>query len=173
MEVKIRKWREEDAPFLAAAANSEGVAINLRDGFPQPYKESDGWDFISFCHKNEGIANIERAVIVDGTPVGTIGLRIDAGNARSGEIGYFLHSHYWGKGVMTEAVRLFCQEVFETTDVCEVHALVLARNARSRRVLEKCGFQFVGSGSIIRHGEQTDTLKFIKNSELNSSDSRI
>lgn len=55
MKVELRKWKEEDAPFLAEAANSEGVAENLRDGFPQPYKESDGRDFISFCHKNEGI----------------------------------------------------------------------------------------------------------------------
>ena len=165
MEVELRKWKEEDASFLAAAANSEGVAENLRDGFPQPYKESDGRDFILFCHKNEGISNIERAVLADGTPVRTIGLRLDAENARLGELGYFLHRDYWGKGVMTEAVRLFCEEVFETTDVCEIHALVLAHNMRSRRVLEKCGFKFVGCGSLLRHGKQTDTLNFIKNKE--------
>ncbi len=41
MKVELIKWKEEDAPLLAAAANSEGVAENLRDGFPQPYKESD------------------------------------------------------------------------------------------------------------------------------------
>ena len=45
---------------------------------------------------------------------------------------------------MTEAVGLFCKEIFSSTDVNRVQAEVFVPNVASCRVLEKCGFQKEG-----------------------------
>ena len=64
----------------------------------------------------------------------------------SKEIGYVLAKDYWGRGLMAEAVeaamdeavRLFHAECFTCSH--------FVTNAQSRRVIEKCGFEFVSTG---------------------------
>lgn len=46
MNCKIRKWKETDAPALAAALNNKKVLDNLRDGLPYPYTEADALKYI-------------------------------------------------------------------------------------------------------------------------------
>ena len=49
----------------------------------------------------------------------------------------------WGKGVATEAVRLFLAEVLERFGLTSVGAFTYAENAASIRVLEKNGFRLM------------------------------
>jgi len=60
-------------------------------------------------------------------------------------ISYALAEEHWGRGYMTEAVKRAVQYVFE-----EMHAELLGvfhvpDNVRSKRVIEKCGFQYEGT----------------------------
>ena len=59
-------------------------------------------------------------------------------------IGYELAKPYWGNGYMPEALRAMIQCAFErkNLDVAIGH---FAGNDRSRRVIEKCGFQYEGT----------------------------
>jgi len=59
---------------------------------------------------------------------------------RSAEIGYWLGEEYWGRGIMTEAVRAMTEYAFETFDINRVYAGVLEYNLSSVRVLEKNGY---------------------------------
>ncbi|HKY55539.1 MAG TPA: GNAT family N-acetyltransferase, partial [Anaerolineales bacterium] len=52
------------------------------------------------------------------------------------EVGYWVGKEFWGKGVATEALREFLNEVKTRPLV----AHVAKHNVASRRVLEKCGF---------------------------------
>ena len=64
---------------------------------------------------------------------------------RSGEIGYELHPDYWGKGLMTEAVRAVVACGHETFRLNRIDAWTLPGNVASDRVLEKSGFRHEGT----------------------------
>ena len=59
------------------------------------------------------------------------------------EIGYCLSRKQWGKGYMTEACKAFLQYLFDLGfDKVEIRAH--EKNIGSNRVIQKCGFTFVG-----------------------------
>lgn len=61
-----------------------------------------------------------------------------------GGVGYYLAEEHWGRGRMTEAVRLLCAHVFSSSDILRIYAEPFADNIGSCRVLERAGFQCEG-----------------------------
>jgi ribosomal-protein-alanine N-acetyltransferase len=61
------------------------------------------------------------------------------------ELGYDLSRSYWGKGVMTHAVKAVVKWGFETLEANRIQATVMVDNVGSARVLEKNGFQQEGT----------------------------
>ena len=51
---------------------------------------------------------------------------------------------YWGNGYATEAARAVIDHAFGELDFEELRAGARVTNPASRRVLEKCGFQWTG-----------------------------
>jgi RimJ/RimL family protein N-acetyltransferase len=81
----------------------------------------------------------------DGTVIGACGVE----PLRDGkpELGYWLGTHYWGHGYATEAVRAVIDHVFtELHDEQTLYSGARISNPASRRVLEKCGFQWFAVG---------------------------
>jgi ribosomal-protein-alanine N-acetyltransferase len=64
---------------------------------------------------------------------------------RNGQIGYELHPDFWGKGLMTEAVRAVVGCGHQTFRLNRIDAWTLPGNAASDRVLEKAGFRHEGT----------------------------
>jgi RimJ/RimL family protein N-acetyltransferase len=63
-----------------------------------------------------------------------------------GSIHYALGRSYWGAGLMTEAVDAVCRWVMDSfPSLSEITTSVAAANIGSARVLEKCGFERIGS----------------------------
>jgi len=76
--------------------------------------------------------------------VGVIGIhRIDHKNGHA-EIGYFLGKEFWGRGYMSEAVKLALEYCFKWLNLRKVYAHVYGFNIASQKVLEKNGFKLVG-----------------------------
>jgi ribosomal-protein-alanine N-acetyltransferase len=63
---------------------------------------------------------------------------------RRASIGYDLAYIYWGKGIMTEAVRAMVAFGFDQLDLNRIEADADAENIGSMRVLEKVGFRREG-----------------------------
>lgn len=59
-------------------------------------------------------------------------------------LGYKMDKDYINQGYMTEAVEAVVIYGFETLGLHRIEANVMPRNARSLRVLEKCGFEREG-----------------------------
>lgn len=142
---------------------------NLRDGLPYPYTEQDGKDFISamlLADENETFA---FAIIVDNIAIGSIGI-FRQGNIhrRTAELGYYIAEEYWGKGIMTEAVRQICEYVFSKSDIIRIFAEPFTYNIASCRVLEKAGFQYEGTlrRNVLKNGEVIDMKMYSKIKEL-------
>jgi RimJ/RimL family protein N-acetyltransferase len=62
------------------------------------------------------------------------------------EIGYWLGVPYWNKGYATEALHALIDYAFTDLTHDAVQAGARVTNPASRRVLEKCGFQWTGVG---------------------------
>ena len=159
-EVTLRPWREGDENSIARYADNAKIAANLRDVFPSPYTREDAAAYVESCIQNEGRGQLCRAIVVDGAAVGSISLTLGSDvYRRSAELGYWLGKPFWGRGIMTAAVTAMCREGFGTWDIVRIHAEPFARNAASRRVLEKAGFTLEGTlrQSVYKNGEMLDS----------------
>jgi ribosomal-protein-alanine N-acetyltransferase len=64
----------------------------------------------------------------------------------SGSIHYALSRSHWGAGLMTEAVEAVCRWAIDALpSMQDITTGVVAQNVGSARVLEKCGFERIGS----------------------------
>ena len=137
----LRQWREGDERSLAANANNKKIWINLRDAFPQPYTLNNA---VLWIEMSKG-SKTNFAIDVDGRAVGDIGLTMQGDLLRrSAELGYWLGEEYWGRGIMTEAVRLVTDYAFKSFDINRIYAGIIEYNAASGRVLEKNGYACEG-----------------------------
>ncbi len=81
----------------------------------------------------------------DGYLIGGIGHHeLQLGKTHQAEIGYWLAKPYWGRGIMTDAVRRVADHSFRELRLIRLTAHVFAFNTASVRVLEKAGFQLEG-----------------------------
>ena len=159
MKCRIRKWELSDAKDLAAALSNKKVQDNLRDGLPYPYTEQDGKEFISAMLSADENETFAFAITVDNMVIGSIGI-FRQGNIhrQTAELGYYIAEEYWGKGIMTEAVKQICEYVFANSDIIRIYAEPFAYNIASCRVLEKVGFQYEGTlrSNAVKNGRVID-----------------
>ena len=164
-EIKIRKWMLTDSKELAAALSNKKILDNLRDGLPYPYTEQDGQDFISAMLAADEDDTFAFAVTVDNKVIGSIGaFRQGNIHRQTAELGYYIAEEYWGKGIMTEAVKQLCDYVFSHTDIIRIFAEPFAFNAASCRVLEKAGFQYEGTlpSNAVKNGKVLDMKMYAR-----------
>ena len=159
MICRIRKWKLSDATDLAMAISNKKIQNNLRDGLPYPYTEQDGANFISDMLSADENETFAFAITVDNKVVGSIGV-FRQGNIHrlAAELGYYIAEEYWGRGIMTEAVRQICEYVFDKSDIIRIYAEPFAYNIASCRVLEKAGFQCEGTlrNNAVKNGKIID-----------------
>ncbi|MBD5092330.1 MAG: GNAT family N-acetyltransferase [Clostridiales bacterium] len=144
-DVSIKKWETTDATALAKALSNKNVLDNLRDGLPFPYTEKDALEYITTMREVNENGTFAFAIVYNEKVVGSIGVfRKDNIHNRTAELGYYLAEEHWGKGIMTQAVKMLCDFVFANSDIIRIFAEPFARNIGSCRVLEKAGFKFEG-----------------------------
>lgn len=159
MKCNIRKWKLSDAKDLAVALSNKKIQDNLRDGLPYPYTEQDGADYISSMLSANENDTFAFTIIVDNKVVGSIGVfRQENIHRQTAELGYYVAEEYWGRGIMTEAVKQICEYVFCKSDILRIYAEPFAYNAASCRVLEKAGFQYEGTlrSNAVKNGKVID-----------------
>ncbi|MCL2643495.1 MAG: GNAT family N-acetyltransferase [Candidatus Bathyarchaeota archaeon] len=157
--VSLRKWTIADASDLAGVINNKKILDNLREGIPFPYTEKDAIEFISVLLSAEKDQQYTFAITYNDKVVGGIGVfRKDNVHRLTAELGYYLAESYWGRGIMTNAVKEICNYVFENTDIIRIFAEPYAFNQASCRVLEKTGFQFEGvlRQNAVKNGQPVD-----------------
>ena len=165
MNCKIRRWELSDARDLATALSNKKIQDNLRDGLPYPYTEQDGKEFISAMLAANENDTFAFAITVNGKVIGSIGaFRQTNIHNKTAELGYYIAEEYWGKGIMTEAVKQLCDYVFSHTDIIRIYAEPFAYNIGSCRVLEKAGFQYEGTlrSNALKNGIVLDMKMYSK-----------
>jgi [ribosomal protein S5]-alanine N-acetyltransferase len=162
-ESMIRDWAAEDAGSIVKYANNRKIATWLRDRFPYPYTESDAQVFLSVVAQQDPRTTF--AVATPDEAIGGIGLEFGADVHRfTAELGYWLGEPFWGRGIVTDAVRCFTAWVFQTFEVHRIYSAVFEGNHGSVRVLEKAGFQREGRlrASVFKNGRIMDQLLYAR-----------
>ncbi len=138
----LRAPRLGDAAPVARLANDRRIAENTTQ-LPHPYGLGDAEEWIGICNRCDGEATF-LITLNDGTTIGACGVGLAEGPAP--ELGYWLGHRYWGHGYGTEAVRALVDYAFGEMEYESLQAGARVSNPASRRVLEKCGFQWVSVG---------------------------
>ena len=139
----LRAPRLGDVKAVAMLANDRRIAENTAR-IPHPYRPADAEDFIAAA--NVGGETVFLIAQRGGAVLGACGfIQIDR---HPPEIGYWLGTKFWGKGYATEAVRAVIDYAFTDLDCEALQAAARVTNPASRRVLEKCGFQWTGAGLL-------------------------
>jgi RimJ/RimL family protein N-acetyltransferase len=142
--LQLRAPRLGDAKVVANLANDRRIADNTAR-IPHPYRRSDAEVFINAANRGGG-ETVFLVTLRDGGVIGACGF-ITA-DREAPEIGYWLGAKFWGKGYATEAVRAVIDHAFTDLECDALQSAARVTNPASRRVLEKCGFQWTGAGLL-------------------------
>lgn len=162
----LRPFRKGDEESLVRNINNEKIyRPTLR--IPYPYTMNDAKKWIEECEKNdkekENPNAVNFAIDANGEVVGGIGLSKIV-KQHKGELGYWLSENYWGKGIMTEAIKLIIEFGFKQLKLVRIYADVFPFNKASMKVLEKNGFKLEGilRKNTLKDGKYIDDYRFAK-----------
>jgi RimJ/RimL family protein N-acetyltransferase len=136
----LRAPARGDVKAIARLANEPCIAENMLR-VPHPYRVEDAEQFVAAVNRQPGEAAF--LVALDGGPIGICSIELREGEA---EIGYWLGVPFWGRGYATEAARALIDHAFGELGHKALVSGARVSNPASRRVLEKCGFQWTGVG---------------------------
>jgi RimJ/RimL family protein N-acetyltransferase len=134
----LRAPSRADAKALARLINDRRIAVNTAR-IPYPYSMEDAEQFIAAVNRKGGEAAF--VITLDEALIGGCGV---AGADGAPELGYWVGVPFWGQGLATEAARAVIDYAFGSLGHEVLEAGARVSNPASRRVLEKCGFQWTG-----------------------------
>ncbi len=140
----LRPWKESDLNDFYEYASVDGVG-QMAGWMPHNSIE-ESKNILS--HFIEGKKTF--ALEYQGKAIGSLGIEkykeetypeLDPLQGR--EIGYVLSRDYWGQGLMPEAVNAVLEWLFNEEKLDFIMVAHFDWNNQSRRVIEKCGFQYI------------------------------
>lgn len=139
----LRTPQLADAPAIAALANNRKIA-EMTTSIPHPYGLADAEAWIAGLPAQDSGVTFAIFEKKGGAFVGVCSY--EWRDEAIPEIGYWAGEPFWGRGYATEAVRAMIDHAFTATELEALAASCRVTNTPSRRVLEKCGFQWTGAG---------------------------
>lgn len=85
------------------------------------------------------------AIEYEGQPIGSISVVRISSNHEYAELGYCMGFDFWGKGIMTEAVKGVIGFLFDEVGMHRIAICHASQNHASGKVAEKCGFTYEGT----------------------------
>ncbi|MBL7056052.1 GNAT family N-acetyltransferase [Candidatus Woesearchaeota archaeon] len=135
----LRPFKKTDEESLVENIN-DSLIYRYTCRIPHPYTRKDANKFITEIIKEKG--ETAFAIDIQGKVVGCVGLHNI--KKHKAEIGYWLGEKYWGKGIVSVAVKLVTKYAFGKLKVSRVYAPIFKQNKASARVLEKNGYKLEG-----------------------------
>ncbi|MDE2248527.1 MAG: GNAT family N-acetyltransferase [Xanthomonadaceae bacterium] len=150
--LRLRPWRQDDAPALVAAARESTASVGRWLPWCHAgYGPDDAREWIAACESGWRGGKCFAFAIFDarsGALLGGIGLNQLNAEHRSANLGYWIRQGCQGHGFATAAVRLVARFGFRRLGLLRAEIVVLPQNLPSRRTAEKSGARFEG---IARH----------------------
>ncbi|KTR06792.1 GNAT family acetyltransferase [Aureimonas ureilytica] len=141
LRLVLRLARMADAPAIARHANDRQIA-EMTSRIPHPY---------SLGHAESFLASVDGELIFaittrdEGEFLGLCSLQATE-RENTAELGYWIGRSFWGKGYATEAAQAMIDYAFRALELTTVEVRCRVINGASRRVIQKCGFGYRGTG---------------------------
>lgn len=140
----LRPWKQEDLNDFYEYAKVEGVG-QMAGWLPHRNVEESKKILEQFIQEKKTLA-----LEFQGKVIGSLGIEKyneknfpELEDLKGREIGYVLSKEYWGNGLMPEAVQAVIKYLFSTVGLDFILVGHFKHNDQSRRVIEKCGFQYL------------------------------
>lgn len=140
----MRAPSARDLDGIVKLANNPKIA-EMTATVPHPYTRKDAEAWLEKVRTGKGYSLVLFAKGEKRTLVGVAGFG-HRGEEHNPEIGYWIGEPFWRQGLATEAARAVIDHAFSETAIDALSASCRIHNEASRRVIEKCGFQWVGTG---------------------------
>lgn len=136
-----------DADEIALLAADRALGL-MTAAIPKPFTLEDARAFVLASARRSRPASMTFSIrhAETGRLLGGVGWA--DGEAGAVELGYWLGAEHRGRGLATEAARAVLEAAFEMTGAAAVTARCRVTNPASRGVLERCGFQWEGTGLV-------------------------
>jgi RimJ/RimL family protein N-acetyltransferase len=158
---RLRTLVRADAETVNKYASRPAIARYTL--IPRPYPRNGARDFIRKCH-NEARNGTGMTLAIElkttGEIIGLVALGQINKQSKKAELGYWLAEEYWGKGYMSEAVRLLVKYGFRKIKLVRIYARVMHPNVASAKLLERVGFTYEGRmrKMVFKNGRWLDEL---------------
>jgi [ribosomal protein S5]-alanine N-acetyltransferase len=141
-KIELRNQRVSDAKrFFEILNNPNFKYFNV---YPKDI-ESEKEFLRQNAKKRKNNLEYNYAILFNGKLVGACGIKIDQHRTFIGEIGYFLDEAFWGKGIVTKAVKILEKLGFQKLGLKRIEILMNPRNIGSEKVAIKCGYKKEGT----------------------------
>jgi ribosomal-protein-alanine N-acetyltransferase len=130
---------------------SDEETMKFYDIWPHQDKEKTLLHNQSYQKRFADWTGVRWGVSLNNKLIGTIGFVWDT-KRHCANLGYDLNKAYWGKGIVTEAIKVVLKYAFEVQKIHRVEAQTDPQNFASQKVLLKNGF--------VKEGELRDKFFF-------------
>lgn len=138
----MQPYTKDDAAIFFALNGDAEIMQYIRE--PKTRQQSDAFleENLKFYNDHPGLGRFAVFTKYNNSFAGSFSL-LSIDNTENIHLGYALLKPYHGKGLATELVKASFDYVFRTIPNESVHALTVAENIGSQKVLLKCGFTFI------------------------------
>jgi RimJ/RimL family protein N-acetyltransferase len=142
------RWpRASDTAAIKAFASLAEVA-QMTAEIPHPYPNGEAERFVLQARADNATGRgLVLAITQKSAGRAVVGIvAAHADQTSDVEIGYIVAPSHWGRGIATEAVKALIDTVFRVAAAERIVANSRVINPASRRVLEKCGLNYIDTG---------------------------
>ena len=139
----LRSWQINDIDDLYEYARNPNVGPMA--GW-EPHSSKDvSLDILKSFIENEEVYAI--VLKENNRVIGSLGIHPDKRRRNEGakSMGFVLSEDYWGRGLVPEAAQCVIKDIFEEKSIDLLSICHYSSNTRSKRVIEKCGFNYEGT----------------------------
>lgn len=139
----LRPWADSDAESLYQYAKDPDVGL-IAGWPPHQNVEESRYVIKNYFSGAEAYAVCLKS---DNKAIGAIELKLNGHTDMTDrddecELGYWIGKPFWGQGLIPEAAEELLRRAFEEIGMKKVWCGYYEENEKSRRVQEKCGFQY-------------------------------
>lgn len=165
-KMELRKFNMQDINDVFEYCSQDGVGENA--GWAKHHSISQTEETLK-----EWVNMDEMLAIVDKTTkkvIGHIGIYEDSEEGRDDtrELGFVLNKDFHNKGIMTDVVKTVL-DYLSLHNIKYVWACCFKHNIPSRKLIEKCGFEFMQEGSFYSESLSKEFTSYEYRMTLNNS----
>lgn len=151
-DIKLRPTEISDLEFLFQ------FQLDKEGGYLAAFMPKDPTDKTAYINKHSKLLDDptvnNQTIILDNIIVGSIAKFVMEGDT---EITYWIDRKFWGQGIATKALK----EFLAVETIRPIFGRVAFDNFGSQKVLEKCGFEKVGTDKGFANARQMEIEEFI------------